>query len=216
MSRSLEFINARILWNTLFLRKIIIKDMKSTQKHTLFVAGFILIVCLSRLIPHEYNFTPVAALCLFGGAVFLKNSYRFIIPLIAIFISDFLLNNFVYNTDDSITLFSNFMIWTYGSYLLIVALGMLLLRKNRSVLKILISGIAAGVIFFLITNFGSWLYDPVYPKNLLGLLESYQAGIPFFRNTFYSNILFSLIFFVSYDLITQKKTDALAEEPLNV
>ncbi len=181
--------------------------MNALQKHTLYITGFIFIVCLSRLIPHEYNFTPVAALCLFGGAVFFKNSYRFIIPLIAIFVSDFLLNNFVYGDGESITYFSNFMIWTYSSYILIVGLGMLVLRKNRTLIKILGSGIAAGIIFFLITNFGSWLGISTYPKTFEGLIQSYTAGIPFFRGTFASNVLFSLVFFVVYDRIMENGLD---------
>jgi formate-dependent nitrite reductase membrane component NrfD len=47
----------------------------------------------------------------------------------------------------------------------------------------------------LVTNFASWLNNPMYTQNFSGLLTSYIAGIPFFRNTllgdlFYLSVLF--------------------------
>jgi hypothetical protein len=45
----------------------------------------------TRLIPHPPNMTSVTALALFGGAYFADRRLAFIVPLIALLASDFLL-----------------------------------------------------------------------------------------------------------------------------
>src|SRR5438309_525724 len=50
----------------------------------------LLIICFGvvlRLLPHPPNFTPIAAIALFGG-VYLNKKYALVIPVIAMFISD--------------------------------------------------------------------------------------------------------------------------------
>ena len=43
------------------------------------------------------NFTPIGAMALFGGA-YLNNKYHaFLIPIASLWISDLVLNNFIYN-----------------------------------------------------------------------------------------------------------------------
>ena len=53
-----------------------------------FVAAFV------RLLPHPPNFAPIAAMALFGGAYFSKKSFAFIIPLVALFLSDVVIGLF--------------------------------------------------------------------------------------------------------------------------
>src|SRR5690625_7341861 len=62
------------------------------------ITAIILFAALSRLLPHPTNFTPVAALILFGAAYFTNKKWALIIPLTAIWLSDLLLNNIVYST----------------------------------------------------------------------------------------------------------------------
>src|SRR3989344_3148844 len=47
-------------------------------------------LALSRLLPHMPNFAPITAMALFG-AVYLTGRYAFILPLVAMLISDYLL-----------------------------------------------------------------------------------------------------------------------------
>jgi hypothetical protein len=137
--------------------------------------GFILIVSMvlaaafSRLIPHWPNFTAVAAIALFGGARFSNRIVAFIIPLAALFLTDLILG------------FHSTMIPVYVAFSITVALGMTL-RNKTSVLGVSMMAVSASVIFFLITNFGSWLTMPMYAKDGSGLMMAYLNGLAFFHN----------------------------------
>ena len=51
----------------------------------------ILAAAFTRLIPHYPNFTAVGAIALFGGAYFSKKYLAFIVPIVALLISDLFL-----------------------------------------------------------------------------------------------------------------------------
>ena len=53
-------------------------------------------VALSRLLPHPPNFTPVGAMGLFGAAYFSRKYLAFLVPFVAMWVSDLILNNAVY------------------------------------------------------------------------------------------------------------------------
>ena len=53
----------------------------------------------------------------------------------------------------------------------------------------------------MITNLGVFLFQNMYAKNLAGLIECYEMAIPFFRNTFLSDILFSFVLFSVYAFV---------------
>jgi len=58
---------------------------------------FVVIAALSRLVPHPMNVTPIAAMALFGAAYFNRN-LLFVIPVLALFVSDLLVNNILYGS----------------------------------------------------------------------------------------------------------------------
>jgi hypothetical protein len=64
--------------------------MKNSQPKFILVITAIAIAALFRLIPHWPNFTPMATIALMGGALVANRLLGFIIPLIALFISDVL------------------------------------------------------------------------------------------------------------------------------
>ncbi len=51
---------------------------------------------------------------------------------------------------------------------------------------------AASLSFFLISNFGVWLFW--YPRNLQGLFSCYLAALPFYRNTLLGDLFFGGLF----------------------
>ena len=87
--------------------------------------------------------------------------------------------------------------WVYGSFALIVLIGMAL-RRGRTPLRIGTAAIASSVLFFAVTNFGEWL-GPLYPHTMAGLRADFVAAIPFFRNTVLSDLLYAAAFFGAYD-----------------
>ena len=54
---------------------------------------------------------------------------------------------------------------------------------------------AGSISFFVISNFAVWLVWNMYPMSWAGLAACYEAGLPFFRNTFAGDMLFTAMFF---------------------
>lgn len=165
-------------------------------------AGKILIIILAaaaRLLPHPPNFTPIGGLALFSGSK-ISSRFGFIIPLLAMFISDVFLG------------FHSTMIYVYLSFMIIFFIGRLI--KKIGVGQILLAGFVSSLLFFLITNFGVWLSTNMYLKNLNGLMNCYVNGLPFFRNTLIGDLVYSFGFFYGYRLaaVFINKTLLLAEQ----
>lgn len=144
----------------------------------------VLTATIARLIPHPPNFTPIAAIALFGGASFASKRAAFLVPLAALFLSDLILG--FYATTPVV----------YASFALITCLG-LWLRRSQNLQRLTVAAIAGAVLFFVLTNLGVWLFDTLYPKTLAGLAECYVTGIPFFWNTLLSDLLYSALLFGS-------------------
>lgn len=158
------------------------------KKHNLEAyLAIIAIVCMAivlRLLPHSPNVAPIAALALFSGAM-IPNRWGFIIPVVALFISDFFLG------------FHATMPFVYGSFIAIALMGTFL--KNRiSLVKTGMTSIAGSILFFLVTNFGVWATSSMYERTFSGLMRSYQMGIPFFRNTLLGDLFYTALFFFAY------------------
>lgn len=140
---------------------------------------------ISGLLP--YNFSPVAAIALFGAAMFSNRLLGFVIPLAIMFVSDVFIG------------FHDTMWAVYGAFIAVALIGQVV-RKNPTMLSALGGAMVGSVVFFLITNAACWLTMPEYSKDFSGLLNSYAAGLPFFRGTFVGDLLFTVVFFGSYKL----------------
>lgn len=145
----------------------------------------ILAATASRLIPHPPNFTPIAAIALFGGAQFSSKRAAFLVPLAGLFLSDLVFG------------FYSITPVVYGSFALTVCLGF---WARRSAQRISFAAIASAILFFVLTNFGVWAMDNLYPKTVAGLIDCYVAAIPFFRNMLLGNLLYSALLFGGFAL----------------
>jgi hypothetical protein len=148
------------------------------------------------------NFAPMAAIALCAAAYF-PAKYRFTVPMIALLVSDIVLNS-----SYGFSLFSPYVLSHYLGFALVGAVGWLL-RNRASVKTMLPASIAASVLFYVVTNTVSWLFDPGYPKNVAGLVQSLTVGLPaysatpswmFFRNSVVSDLLFTGLFIVCFHL----------------
>ena len=98
--------------------------MNSSKNNFYFVLGLILIAAFARIIPHYPNFTPLCAIALFGGKYFNNKYIAYLLPLLALWFSDILINNFILNNYfDGFTLFYSGFYWQYGSFILITLLA---------------------------------------------------------------------------------------------
>jgi hypothetical protein len=146
---------------------------------------------LIRFLPHPPNFVPIAAMALFGGAFFQDRRMAFLIPIAAMLLSDIFLG------------FHSTMFFVYLSFSLIVGIGFLL-RNRVSVFTVGGASLGSSVLFYLVTNFGSWLGNPMYPQTLEGLAASYIAGIPFFHYTLAGDLFFCTVLFGGWALIARR------------
>ena len=175
------------------------------KKRFLVLTGFIVIAALSRMIPHPYNFAPMGAMAIFGAAYFTNKKFSFLVPLVAMFISDLLVNNILYASFyGGFILFTPGFYWIYGAIALIVVAGLFIMKKVNTP-RIIAGSLGASVIFFLITNFGAWLGNPLYPQGIEGLLMSYTAGIPFFQNAVLGDLFYSGVMFGAFEYFKVQK-----------
>ncbi len=162
---------------------------------------FVALVTLRMVIPIE-NFNPVGAIALMGGLLFGRRAIAFAIPLGALFFGDLLLAST--SPDAASYLFSSGFLMVYLAFAAIIGLGMLLAKKP-SLLNVIGGSLGAAAVFFLISNFGAWMYLEMYPKTFSGLIACMDAGIPFFRATLVSQLVFSVAIYGVYTLATQRK-----------
>ena len=178
--------------------------MNSSKNNFYFVLGLILIAAFARIIPHYPNFTPLCAIALFGGKYFNNKYLAYLLPLLALWISDILINNFILNNYfDGFTLFYSGFYWQYGSFILITLIGRKTL-KNISYLRLLGISISSSLLFFVISNFGVWISSSFYSKDIFGLIACYVAAIPFYYGTLSGTIFYSFFLFGSYELLSRK------------
>ncbi|MEX0944767.1 MAG: DUF6580 family putative transport protein [Balneolaceae bacterium] len=183
------------------------------KKSILIITGFIVFAALSRLLPHAYNFTPIGAIALFGAAYFTNKKWAFIVPIMALWISDLLLNNIIYSAYyEGFAWFTGGFLYLYGSIAVTVLLGFLILKKI-TVGRVLGGAIGASLIFFIVSNFGVWLASPLYPPTLEGFIMCYTAAIPFFHYTLAGNVVYGAVLFGGYEWL---KSAYPSLEPIRV
>jgi hypothetical protein len=161
---------------------------------------FLLVVIFSgaamRLLPHWPNFTPIAAMALFGGAYLNRKYLAFLIPLIAMLVSDVVLG------------FHNTMPAVYLSFGVTVGIGLLISRKP-GLLNVAGASLASSILFFIVTNLAAWYGSPFYAQTFSGLMSSYAAGLVFFNhgafgtpflNSLLGDMFYNVIFFGAFYL----------------
>jgi len=169
-----------------------------------FITVSIVLVALTRFLPHPPNFTAVGAMAIFGGAMYQSNLLRYGLPLVVLFVSDLVLNNVVYAAYyDGFTLFTTGAAYLYAGTLAMVAIGQFIVKRIQ--LKSIIGASLLGsLVFFIITNIGVWASGTLYPTTFSGLLLCYEAAIPFFLNSIAANVLFANVLFGSYFMVADK------------
>ena len=145
------------------------------------------------------NINPIAAMALFGGAYFASRWLALLVPLLAMVVSDLVLGIMFLGFSDMIA--GRFFV--YGAFVLIVVIGFLL-RDNVSPLTVGSAAVGSSVLFFVVTNVGSWLTMPMYPLTFEGLIAAYTAAIPFFHLTLVGDLVFVGVLFGGFALVKQK------------
>ena len=148
----------------------------------------IFVAAAMRLVPHPPNFSPIAAMALFSGAYLPKRALAFVAPFAALLLSDAVLG------------FYAGMNFVYLSFALTVLIGWAI-GSRKTPLTIAAAAVASSVLFFVLTNFGMWLFSGLYPLTGAGLVACYVAAIPFFQNTLAGDLLFTALLFGGFSML---------------
>lgn len=169
---------------------------------TLLVVFFVL-----RLIPYIPNFNPILALAIVVGASRQKLVKTSLIFIGLSFFTDFIVNNFYYSSMYSgVMFFDMYQLWNTISILLIIFLSYKFQNFKSQSVFFASQGIVASAIFFVISNFGTWISTNMYSKSFDGLLKCYTMAIPFFSSTLVSTLVYSFIFYFTLKYIFSKFT----------
>jgi hypothetical protein len=155
---------------------------EETIFRTVLIVAMILFAAIIRIVPHPWNLAPVGAMALFSGAVIRNRVMAFVFPLLAMLAGDLVVG------------FHILMPVVYASFVISTAMGFWL-REKRSTVRLGGVVLLGAIQFFLITNFGVWMFLNTYPKTFEGLMACYAAGVPFFWNTLEGDICYSALLF---------------------
>lgn len=82
--------------------------------------------------------------------------------------------------------------------------GYLLARNTESPIRIGAAALSGSVMFFLVSNFGSWLSQALpYGYSLAGLRDCYVAGLEFYRGTLVSDLLCTASLFAAHAVLSR-------------
>ncbi len=162
------------------------------KDNPVFIYGLIILVIMSRLIPHAANFTPIAALGLFAGAYLTRRS-AWLIPFAALLLSDLIIGFYHIYT----------MLFVYMGFAANILIGRQFLLQKRSILSLFAASLASAVIFFIFSNFGVWLTGMMYPMTFAGLSECFVMAIPFFGNTLLGTFVYVVVLFGLYETLQE-------------
>jgi len=173
----------------------------STQDHKLnssftylvILAALIALGVAGRLLPHPPNFTPMAAIALFAGFIFVKRYMSIVAVVATMLLTDYFA--FGYLSPD----------WFASKSMMVVYMALLFpivfrcfLQKKLGVMRIAGAALASSTVFFIATNFAVWAFSPMYEKTFAGLALCYTMAIPFFQNTIAGDMMWSGIVFGVY------------------
>jgi hypothetical protein len=150
------------------------------------------------------GFSPVIAIALFSGFIIKQKDMSFLLPLLALFISDAVIQ-LLYTQD--LFPYAGFYSYQWKNYLVLLSATLIgWLLKGRSYGSLLVGTIAAPTVFFLLSNFSVWLVSEVrYTKDFNGLMNSYVAGLPFYKNALMATLVFLPCILLLYNYIMRRR-----------
>jgi hypothetical protein len=181
--------------------------MKNTKQ---LLGSFILLIIIAslyRIMPgRPYGFAPQIAMAIFGGAVIQNKKFAFLLPLVAMLVSDGLYQLLYMNGVGVIQGFYEGQVLNYLLFAGLTIFGFMI--KNFNVKKIALAAVSAPTAYFLASNFFVWTSTSALaglgrPKTFSGLMMCYSDGLPFYPWSLASTFVFSAILFGSYYLMTK-------------
>ena len=151
------------------------------------------------------GFSPVIAIALFSGFIIKQKDLSFMLPLLALFISDIVIH--VLYTQNLFP-YAGFYGGQWKHYLILLVATLIgWMLKGKSNTSLVAGSVIAPTVFFLFSNFAVWLgtTEAVYSKDFSGLMTCYAAGLPFYKNALIATLIFLPAILVLYNYMSRKK-----------
>jgi hypothetical protein len=183
--------------------------MKKEFSQIALVAALILITAMFRVVNaefHVYNLVPVAALGLFSGSILQNKRLAYLIPLLAMLLSDLGLGLFTHVQG----FYGVSQVINYAALASVTFLGTSLVRRNA--VNIIGYTLSGSAIFFLLSNLGTFL-GGYYGYSVEGFTTCFIMAIPFYKsemattfvlNSFLGDLCFSFLGFGIAYLVLNK------------
>jgi hypothetical protein len=162
----------------------------SLRNDLLLVAILIALGVAARLLPHEPNFTPIAASALFAGTVLRMRALAFVVPVAAMLISDAIIG-----------FDSSPMTFVIYAMFILPACVAFLPGRARAPGMFVPAIIAYSLLFFVVTNLAVWAFSGLYPHTAAGLAACYAAALPFLPQTAIGDMFWAAVLFGGYALV---------------
>ena len=190
----------------------------------LFSAIFVATFVLSRIpgwLPLNFSVVYAFAFC---AGVYFRGMLAWWLPLGVMLATDLGLNVYYQHSNPANDVWSALnlanLAFNYAAYAVLIGLGRRF-KPQTSFIKLLGGGLFGAILFYLITNTASWLFNPYhnpeYTKTLTGwvvALTKGTVGFPatweFFRNTLLSGGLFTALFAAAEKFTAESPADQTA------
>lgn len=166
---------------------------KIITKHAslLFIIALIAFGIIWRLSPHIPNFAPISAIALIAGlALGWRQSLWTVAGVMVI--------------SDVIIGFYPGILWTWLSFALIICLG-LAIKSLPAYWRAPIGALSASLVFFLVSNFGTWVASGMYSHTVAGFVQCYVMALPFLKATLLSDFFFITIALIAYEAVSYSR-----------
>lgn len=175
--------------------------MKKINIQVLFAVLLVIAAAFSRIALYPHNFSPIIGMALFGGSVIRDKKMAFLLPLLAMLLSDLMF--------EISGIAPGFWGWGqltgYSILALITLIGFTLKKPNP--VNVAGYSIGSSFLFFILSNLAFFLIDnPVYhtyTQDMAGLKQCYIMALPFLRNGLAADLIYSGLLFGSYYLLNQ-------------
>ncbi len=173
--------------------------MKQDKSTIILASLLVIIAAISRVVMYPDNFSPIIGMAIFAGAVFTDKRLAFVLPVVAMLLSDVMFEAFNITTG----------FWGWGQ---LVGYGILVLitfiafsMKKHKPGYILAFSVGSSLIFFILSNLSFFLIDnriyQLYTQDAQGLMNCYVAALPFLKTGIIADLVYSFVLFGSFHLL---------------
>lgn len=166
----------------------------TTNPRTLLILFLVIGAALLRLVPHPPNFTPLLAAAVFAGRTLERGTFAAALIFLSMLAIDIPVLWKALSADPA-SLWGQILLVNIAVYGTVAGLTLAAgcTKQFCGFCAIPAAALAASAVFFLATNFASWL--AFYDLSWSGLAACYTNAIPYFQNTCLSALCYSGILF---------------------